>query len=194
MHTLTMHLPPLLLAVLLCLAVAHDLRSRRIPNRLVAAGMICAALLQWAFPGACAQLGQADGRWQAPLLGTLSGLSLLLPLYLLRLLGAGDVKLMGMVGAFVGPRLVVGVTVTTLVVGGLLALGVAHRKGRTWEALAHARQIATAPAAAAVQQGLDPARRGVRDGTGSVGDLPYAIAIAGGTVTYLGLRDWIAVG
>jgi prepilin peptidase CpaA len=194
METLMVHVAPLLLAVLLCFAVAHDLRSRRIPNRLVAAGMVCAAMLQWAVPNACAHLGELDGRWHTPLAGALSGLALLLPLYVLRLLGAGDVKLMGMVGAFVGPRLVVGVTVSTLVVGGVLALGVAHRKGRTWEALAHARQIAAGPAAAALQQGLDPARRSSSAGSTSVGDLPYAVAIAGGTVTYLGLRDWLAVG
>jgi prepilin peptidase CpaA len=51
-------------------------------------------------------------------------------MYAMRALGAGDVKLMAMIGAFVGPGAVAGITLLTLLAGGVLALGVAGFNGR----------------------------------------------------------------
>ena len=53
----------------------------------------------------------------------------MLPLYLLRAMGAGDVKLMAMVGVFVGPLGALSVALLTFVAGGVLALAVAARNG-----------------------------------------------------------------
>ncbi|MFI4866085.1 MAG: prepilin peptidase [Steroidobacterales bacterium] len=107
-----------LMAVLLSAsawAVREDLLSHRIPNRLTGA-LLCAALaLQFGF-GGWSGLGQAA-------LGALVGLAMLLPLYLLRATGAGDVKLLAAFGALLDPRWALIAGVYTLISGAVLALG-----------------------------------------------------------------------
>ena len=56
------------------------------------------------------------------LLGLAAGLALFMPLYLLRALGAGDVKLLAMVGAWLGAPLLLGAALLTLLAGGAMAL------------------------------------------------------------------------
>jgi prepilin peptidase CpaA len=94
---------PLLLAVLLTGAAAiWDLRTGLIPNRLVAAGAIATIVLTVlvAAPGGIVAVGGA-------MLSMLAGLVLvsLVPLLLYRLdgIGGGDVKLLAVVGAALGP-------------------------------------------------------------------------------------------
>lgn len=111
-----------LLALCLACAVATDLRERRIGNRLVACGLgaaLAVALWRVAEPGGPG-LGAALGGWAGGLL--LGGL-LLLPLHLLGGMAAGDVKLMAMAGAFLGPALAWQAALGSLVAGGVLALG-----------------------------------------------------------------------
>ncbi len=62
--------------------------------------------------------------------GTALGLALLLPLYAIGGMGAGDVKLMAGVGAWVGPALTLGAFVASAVVGGLMALAMIAWSGR----------------------------------------------------------------
>ncbi|MEG0884092.1 MAG: prepilin peptidase, partial [Janthinobacterium sp.] len=96
---LAISLPALLLCILLTGAVWHDMRSRRIPNGLVFGGALAALLLHAVLTPGAGGLGLP-----AALGGLALGLALLLPMYMLRALGAGDVKLMAMVGAFIGPQ------------------------------------------------------------------------------------------
>src|SRR5437763_746154 len=56
------------------------------------------------------------------LLGTVIGLALLLPLYAIGGMGAGDVKLLAGVGAWMGSAVTLGAFVTSAVVGGLMAM------------------------------------------------------------------------
>jgi prepilin peptidase CpaA len=66
------------------------------------------------------------GGWQGLLFaveGAGLGLALLLPLYAIGGMGAGDVKLLAGVGAWVGPMLVLQAFVASAVVGGVMALG-----------------------------------------------------------------------
>src|ERR1700751_1600311 len=86
------------LLMLLAVAVGSDLHSRRIPNWLVLTGLTLALAVRLGG----ARAAQGYSAWG---LGLLTGGGLFLPLYLLRGMGAGDVKLMAMVGAFVGPEL-----------------------------------------------------------------------------------------
>lgn len=90
------------LGVMLLLAVADDLRARRISNRLVLLGAAVAALLHglgWVSPApASAQAALVHG-----LFGGLVGALVLLPGYLLGRTGGGDVKLLAVAGAFLGP-------------------------------------------------------------------------------------------
>ena len=114
----TFDLPILKLGVLVaCLtaAVVTDLRSHRIPNRLCAVALAVGLLLQVAATG-------ADGLWVG-LSGLLTGAVLLLPFYLSGGMGAGDVKLMGAVGAFLGASGALFAAMATLVIGGVLGGG-----------------------------------------------------------------------
>jgi prepilin peptidase CpaA len=96
-------------------AAVTDLAVRRIPNVLVLAGLGLALAWQlWTAAPAAAVLG-----WLA---GAASGLALFLPFYLVRGMAAGDVKLLAMVGAFVGPPAVLQVAVYSAMSGGLMAL------------------------------------------------------------------------
>src|SRR5690349_17759206 len=112
------------LLLLLLAAAWSDIRSRRIPNLLVFPGAIIGLLLH-------ALLQQETGG--LGILGSLAGLGtglvLLLPLYLLRIMGAGDVKLMAMTGAFLGAQETVGALLCVLLAGGGLALAAALRHG-----------------------------------------------------------------
>jgi prepilin peptidase CpaA len=171
----------LLLASLLALAAWHDLRTRRIPNRLVASGAIAALLLhlleQWQ--------GNA-GLLDAVLLsagGFLAGMLLLLPLYILRAMGAGDVKLMAMVGAFLGPTEVLGATLLTMFVGGIIAVLLALRSRQLGKVLGNVLQILWGTAMGNI---FRPDKAGGKIPASS-GQFPYAFAIGAGTLMQLAL-------
>lgn len=61
--------------------------------------------------------------------GALVGLSLLLPLYAIGGMGAGDVKLLAGVGAWMGPALTFGAFVTSAVAGGVMAVAMVAWSG-----------------------------------------------------------------
>ena len=66
-----------------------------------------------------------------------AGLALivLLPLVLIRALGAGDWKLMGSVGAFLGPRMLLFVLLASILVSGLMAVVLMIQSKRVKETL-----------------------------------------------------------
>ena len=124
-------LPIVLFACLLAWAVASDVRSRRIPNQLVLAGIVAGLALQATVtPGAglfsepFGALGLLKGA-----AGMVIGLLLLLPMYALGAMGAGDVKLMAMIGTFLGPLDIIGAGLSSLLAGGVLSLSVALVQG-----------------------------------------------------------------
>jgi prepilin peptidase CpaA len=110
------HTPPLLaaLAAVLACAVAWDLATARIPNWLTFPA--AAAALAWH-----AALAGGEGA-RASAAGWLLGIGLLLVPWLLGGLGAGDAKLMGAVGAFLGPQGCFSAFLGTALVGGVAAL------------------------------------------------------------------------
>ncbi len=115
-------------AVLLaCAAGWMDLRSRRIPNWLTVPGFLVGVAL-----------GAATGGWgglKASLLGAGLGLLLLLPFVLLKALGAGDWKLAGALGAFVGPAVLANLLLVSVFVAGLMAVGLIVYKRRVGETM-----------------------------------------------------------
>jgi prepilin peptidase CpaA len=119
------------LLVLLATASAIDLRSRRIPNLLNGLGLLLAFAL------ASAEAG-SPGTWTA-LQGAGLGLAIFLPMFVLRAVGAGDVKLMTVVGALVGPGELVPLTVASFAASGTIALSVGIATGRVGELLAGLR-------------------------------------------------------
>ncbi|HKQ28099.1 MAG TPA: prepilin peptidase [Burkholderiales bacterium] len=94
-------------AVILSLACWHDARTYRIPNWLIGVGVAVAAVAH--SPGFVAA-------------GLCVGLLALLPLYAAGAAGAGDAKLLAVVGAFAGPVDAVGIATFTFVAGALIAL------------------------------------------------------------------------
>jgi len=61
--------------------------------------------------------------------GAALGLALLMPLYAIGGMGAGDVKLLAGVGAWMGPAVTLGAFVVAALVGGLIALAMIVRSG-----------------------------------------------------------------
>ena len=115
------------LAAMLAAATAHDIRSRRIPNAVVALGMLAGA--------AVAMMPFGIGIDRAAE-GIVVGLLAFMPLHLLRVMGAGDVKLMSAVGAFVGWPGAIVIAVYALAAGGLISLVVAIASRDKWRAFA----------------------------------------------------------
>ena len=129
------------LTLLLAAAVRADWRQRMLPNRL----LVCGAVLGLSF--AAVQGPQA--LWLA-LCGGLTGALLLLPLYATHGMAAGDVKLMGMVGVFLGvPGVFYGVLGAALA-GGLMAVAW-HRvmAGKQHQPAGELQRMPYAPAIAA---------------------------------------------
>lgn len=161
-----------LLLILLVIAAYFDITSRRIPNRLVLAGLIASFILQINFYG-------FEG-FKAWGLGLLVGFGAFLPIYMLRAMGAGDVKLMAMVGSYLGLNLALGAVITTLVIGGILAIATAMYSGVFIQTMKNVRTVLTVGMYKTLSGGgvqLDaPAA--------SAGSMPYAVAIGLGTLVH----------
>ena len=117
----------LLPALFATIAGISDWRSRRIPNWLTVSGLLLGIVMNSAlrgWPGA-----------KASLLGVGLGLLLLLPFVLIRSLGAGDWKLVGALGAFLGPQRLIAVLFVTVLIAGIMALLLIIWKGRVRQTL-----------------------------------------------------------
>lgn len=162
---------------LLLLACAFDLTRRRIPNRLLAFGLLASLILHLASPNPAALL-------TTYLAGFGLGLLMFLPLYLMRGMAAGDVKLMATVGAFLGPAMVFQASLATYCAGGVMALVIVLVRGHGRAALAnigallHPLLLRFGGAPLAPDSAAPP----------SVGGMPYAVAITCGTVFVMWLR------
>ena len=102
-------------------AVGWDIGTRRIPN-LLTFGAALVALLVHAYIGGWQALGMAIAGWAA-------GVALFFPFFALGGMGAGDVKLLGAVGAWLGPVTAVWVALYSGIAGGLMGLIVAALSG-----------------------------------------------------------------
>lgn len=174
----------LLPMVLLLLAAARqDVRYHRIPNPVVFWGAGLGILLNVFMPegfGFASQLPGGLGFLSA-MGGLAIGLAALLPMYLLRVMGAGDVKLMAMVGAFLGPEDVLGAILATFVAGGVLSLAYAWKIGVLRRTLRNICFILYS-GAVKIAVGRVPT---LEDAPETAGKFPYAVAIAVGTLGYL---------
>ncbi len=159
----------MLLLTVLALAVWFDFRERRIPNALLLPVLTVALLAHISLSGA--------GGLLFSLAGLAVGLALLMPFYVSGGMGAGDIKLLGVVGSILGPWQVVLTGAFTLVMGALMGAAVVSWRllmrrhsglaGDAWtyekNELSRAELLADAP-------------------------LPYALAIAAGALIVCG-RD-----
>lgn len=166
---------PLHLFVLVCLlgiAAMIDVRERRIPNWLVGAGVLLGSLFH--------VLGAQGMGIAFALSGLAVGLVALFPLYALGVMGAGDVKLMGMIGAFLGMSGVAGVILASMAAGGILSLGIAACKRMLPELIVNIQLMVVHRHLRKVE-GAD----GIVPALPSVGNMPYAVAILAGTLIQL---------
>lgn len=168
------------LAAMLAAAVATDVASHRIPNRVVAAGLAAAFALSL-LPG-----GTGIGSAAA---GMGIGFTMFLPLYVLRATGAGDVKLMAAVGAFAGWPAAFSITIFVLVAGGVLSLAWALRRG-ILRSVASNLRTAFYLGASRIAAGHLPA---ANEFPVSAQRVPYALAIATGTALYLAAGRFAAM-
>ena len=166
--------------LLLIVAALIDVKTRRIPNWLVLSGALYGVIYNTALPPT------PHDNILFPLMGLALGLMLFLPLYLLRAMGAGDVKLLGMVGAFLGPGDTFYAALATMIVGGMLAILFVLAKGKLqimFRNLASVFQLGYLSVASGSTPNLQVAPQV------SAGKLPYAVAIAIGTIGYLILHQ-----
>jgi prepilin peptidase CpaA len=92
----------------------YDWRTRRIPNWLTVPALLLGVALRGWLAGWHGALVALEGAGLA--------LVVLLPLVLMRALGAGDWKLMGAVGALLGPRMLLFVLLSSIFVSGVMAV------------------------------------------------------------------------
>lgn len=103
-----------LLLPVLCLASWMDWKERRIPNSLLFPSLILAFLLNYIILGPSGLLHSLSG--------TLIGFALLIVPFLLGGIGAGDVKLLMVIGSFGGAYFVLYSFIAGAIIGGIIAL------------------------------------------------------------------------
>lgn len=96
--------------VLVIVAAVQDLKAFRIPNRLIMAGIVAGVfmIVIKVFTG------EYIGSY---ILGTLAGLAGMILLYIIRAVGAGDVKLFAVLGLLTGLEFVVQLMAVSLITG-----------------------------------------------------------------------------
>jgi prepilin peptidase CpaA len=113
----------ILLVSLLSLAVLYDLRTYRIPNRLIAVGFIAGLLLNLI-------LGGINGILTSLAAAVIPAV-LLIVLFTLRMLGAGDIKLFCSIGAIMGIQFILNAIAFSFIAGGVLAIIIMVLRGNT---------------------------------------------------------------
>jgi prepilin peptidase CpaA len=160
--------------ILLVAAAWTDYRSRRIPNALTISGLATALVLR----GIIGPPAVIDG-----LVGALLAFVLTLPLLMLSVMGGGDAKLLMAIGALMGPRDFLWAGALIAIIGGMMAVVDAGRRGVLLPVLFNCGQI--------LKHWITLGRRGANRSFTSVGALtiPYGIAIAAGALLW-----WFAGG
>lgn len=161
--------------LMLAAAGVSDIRTRRIPNALTFGAAACglaAHLLAGGWHGALFSLG-----------GWGLGLAAFLPLFLLGGMGAGDVKLLAAVGAWLGPAGAGWTALYAAIAGGAMALVMALGRGylktafaNLWSLAGYWRAVGPRPYDGLTLQSAAGPR------------LPYALAIAAGAVVTVWLH------
>lgn len=162
---------------LVLVAGIYDLRYRKIPNWVSMSGIVLGVgtnLLLQGLPGL-----------RTAALGLLVAAAIYLPLYLVRGMGAGDVKLMAAVGTIAGPMNWLQIFLVTAIFGGIVSLVVVSVKRRTQHTLMNVVLIASE-----LVHFRDPAnaesRLDVRHSEAL--RLPHGAVIAAGCMAFLALN------
>ncbi|HVA47603.1 MAG TPA: prepilin peptidase [Pirellulales bacterium] len=175
------HWPVWFVTAALVVAAAIDGWKLKVPNWLTFPFIVSG----WVYCGAA-------GGWEGlahSLLGTAAGLGVLLPLYAIGGMGAGDVKLLAGVGAWVGATVTLYAFCLSAVVGGVIAVAmVAWRRAwkkhqsQFWMILGEIMTVRQPERLAAIAAGRKS----------SMLLLPYGIPIAIGTILYFAWAGMLA--
>ena len=163
----------LLLLVLVVSAAVIDLAIRKIPNLLLLGGWLGAFCLYFSAATPTAVIGPALG-------GALIGFAMFLPLYAVRGMAAGDVKLMATVGLFLGPSQTIYACILTWCLGGAMALVIILFTRRWSVAYVNLREMLLP-----ILLRMGPPAPGSAPARKSVGSMPYGLAIALSTLWLL---------
>lgn len=151
------------------LCVVADVRSRRIPNALSAAGVIAGVALNTGYAGV-AGLGASAA-------GLVALIAVLLAPFAAGGIGGGDVKMMGAIGAFLGWRLGFAALALGMILGGIIMMAHLARLGRLREKLvATGRMLSLAVLTRSAAPLGQPAREP------DAITLPYSVPLALGTL------------
>ncbi len=166
-------------------AAYYDLRVRRIPNWVNLSGVILGLGLNIYF---AALKGEGLQGALLAVSGLLIALCIYVPLYALKGMGAGDVKLMAAVGAIAGPGNWLNIFIVTALLGGVAALALALLRRKMGQTLANVSAIVSNLA-----KGKRPAGQ---DGALSIHHakslkMPHGAIIASGVCLFL-LLHWKA--
>lgn len=156
----------LFLLILVVSAASIDLAIRKIPNLLLLSAWIGALGLHGLDAAPAAAIGTALG-------GALVGFALFLPLYVVRGMAAGDVKLMATVGLFLGPVQTVYACILTWCIGGAMALLIILFTRRWSAAYTNVRNLLLP-----LLLRIGPPIQDTPSTRNSVGSMPYGLAIA----------------
>jgi prepilin peptidase CpaA len=165
--------PIWLLSVVLVVAAVIDGWKLKVPNWIT----FPLAIGGWVYSGAC--FGWEGLGWS--LLGTGVGLALLLPVYAIGGMGAGDVKLLAGVGAWVWGTVTFYAFCVSAIVGGVIALVMVVRR-RRWQH--HWGQFRAIFTEILVIGNPDQLSSLAAQRKSSMLLLPYGIPIAIGTIAY----------
>lgn len=160
---------------IVCVACLYDVSTSRIPNALTFTTASLGLLFHIFAPSGTG--------WSHALLGLLAGLAVFFPMFALGAMGAGDVKLMAAVGAWIGAISILHVALYGSVAGGVLAVIVALRRSYLKQALTNVKMLLTYWWV----EGIKPFPALTLESTDSL-RLPYALAIAAGLAVTLWQR------
>lgn len=162
------------LIIVLTISVITDIRSRKIYNAVIYPALLVTFLAHF-----------ATGGWDAlshSFIGFLIGFGLLLIPYFLGGMGAGDVKLLGLIGAIQGAAFVLQAFFYTAIIGAVMALVILLvRKGMLKSILYYL---------ASLRNGI--VLKGTINKNALTATYPYGVAIAGGSVLSLvAAQGWV---
>jgi prepilin peptidase CpaA len=160
------------LSALLLASAFTDLKSRRIPNYLTIPGMIVALTLYSITNGFDGFIFSATG--------LATGIALLILPYIMGGMGAGDVKLMGAVGSFLGAKATLVAFLFIALAGGVYSLAIILVRRDVFKGFFSEKLLVLSNMVMLGQ--YVPIENG---NTGQKPRLKYGVAIAFGTITYL---------
>ncbi len=163
------------LVLTVAFGAAFDVGTRRIPNFITVGGLVVALVLRLSIGGGESLV--------SGLLGALLAFLVSFPLFMLKGMGGGDVKLLTAVGAFLGPYSTFVALLATALVGGGLAIAISLRRRRLGSSLVGTFFVMRGLALKAISGGeVDAVPTLETQGALTV---PYGVAIAVGAVVGL---------